>query len=367
VEALERARPEDVAALAPPMARDDAAAVRAAALRTLAAAPPAIGVPIALEGVASSVSTVRRAALDALDRLDLAGRDDDVDGVVREWSATATRDGDLAAAVPTDGEAAELLRWSLLERARARAVVALSALSVTSGDREAMRVALDVLEQGAHAQVANALETIEATANAGATRPLLALWEPRPSDPPRSDPTWLDAAAGHEDPFVRSCAELVRRERDEGGRVARSSGSMSPMELVLVLRRIPLFAELAPGDLQRVAAIAEERAHADGDVIGAEGELGDEMHVVLDGVVRVVRGDGRTIATRSEGDVVGEMSLITRSPRVASLVAEGDVRTVRIERLDFEAMVRERPEIALAVLRVLAERLGAMTSGPVDP
>jgi HEAT repeat protein len=366
LEALERAGPDDVAAFASPRAHDDAPAVRAAALRTLAEAPPAIGVPAALEGLSSPVSVVRRAALDALDRADLAQRGGDIDRIVRGSSEAAARDGDLAAAIPSDGDAAELLRWALLERARARAVVALSALSITSGDREAMRVALDVLEQGANAQVANALETIETAANAGAARPLLALWETRPAGAPLGRSTWLDSAAEHEDPFVRSCAELVRRDRDEGDAVARSSGSMSAMELVLVLRRIPLFAELAPADLQRVAAIAEERAYAGGDVIGAEGELGDEMHVVLDGVVRVARGDGRTIATRSAGDVVGEMSLITRSPRVASLVAEGDVRTLRIEQLEFEAMVRERPEIALAVLRVLAERLGAMTSGSAD-
>jgi hypothetical protein len=328
-------------------------------------APPPVAVPAALDALSSPTPEIRRAALGALDRLDLDGFETGLRTVVEGSAAAAARDGDLARGIPADGEAADLLRWALLERARARAVVALSALSVTSGDREAMRVALDVLEQGAETQVANALETIEVAANAPAARPLLALWESRPVGPPLAAPTWLDAAAGHEDAFIRSCAELVRMERGEGGAMA-GSGSMSPMELVLVLRRISLFAELAPADLRRVAAIAEERAYAEGDVLGAEGELGDEMHVVLDGVVRVARADGRTIATRSAGDVVGEMSLITRSPRVASLVADGDVRTLRIERLDFEAMVRERPEIALAVLRVLAERLGAMTSGPAE-
>jgi CRP-like cAMP-binding protein len=60
------------------------------------------------------------------------------------------------------------------------------------------------------------------------------------------------------------------------------------------------------------------------------------------------------------------MSLIRRAPRVATLLADGDVRTVRIGRREFEAMLRERPDIALAVLRVLADRLAAL-SGDEEP
>ena len=56
------------------------------------------------------------------------------------------------------------------------------------------------------------------------------------------------------------------------------------------------------------------------------------------------------------------MSIITRTPRIASLVAEGDVRTLRIGHREFETMIRERPEVSLAVMRVLAERLGVQTA-----
>jgi CRP-like cAMP-binding protein len=136
---------------------------------------------------------------------------------------------------------------------------------------------------------------------------------------------------------------------------------MTQVELVLVLRQIPLFATLEPAELSQIAEIADERVYADGEVIGTEGEMGDEMHVVVEGTVRVVRGDGETIARREAGEIVGEMAVITMAPRVASLIAEGDVRTIRIGQREFEAMVRERPEIALGVMRVLAERLGAAT------
>jgi CRP-like cAMP-binding protein len=141
---------------------------------------------------------------------------------------------------------------------------------------------------------------------------------------------------------------------------------MTPTELVLVLRRIPLFAALEPAELLRIAAIAEERSYTDGDALGVQGELGDEMHIVLEGTVHVVRADGDEVARRGTGDVVGEMSVITREPRVASLVAEGAVRTLRIGHREFEGMVRERPDIALAVMRVLAQRLGSATAEPAS-
>jgi CRP-like cAMP-binding protein len=51
------------------------------------------------------------------------------------------------------------------------------------------------------------------------------------------------------------------------------------------------------------------------------------------------------------------MSIITRGPRMASLVAHGPVRTIRIGQREFESMVRERPDLALGVMRVLAMRV----------
>jgi HEAT repeat protein len=366
VKELRNAAPDDVATFAIGGLDDPSPGVRAAALEALAAAGPEVAVPAALGALTSAEPAVRRAALDALDLLDLSGFEDALGRVVEEWSSLAASDRATVASVPDDGAAWGLLEAALVARGRARALVALSAASVTSDDRDAMRVALDILRERDAGQLANALETIEFAAPHG-LRPLLGLWEPTTTqDRARVDGAVpLEAAAADDDPFIRACAELVRSNPDEGGTMSRSQRSMSPMELVLVLRRIPLFSALEPAEVQRVAAIADERTYADGEVVGAEGELGDEMHVVLDGTVGVVRSDGEMIARRGAGDVVGEMSLITRSPRVASLIAEGDVRTIRIGRREFEAMVRERPEIALAIMRVLAERLGAMTNEAV--
>jgi CRP-like cAMP-binding protein len=87
--------------------------------------------------------------------------------------------------------------------------------------------------------------------------------------------------------------------------------------------------------------------------------------------VRVVRDGARgeiEVTRRRGGDVIGELSLITREPRVASLVAAGDVRTIRIGHREFESLLRERPDVAMAVMRMLAFRVAERTraEGGVD-
>jgi len=204
---------------------------------------------------------------------------------------------------------------------------------------------------------------MEVAARTPLARRLVGLWEPVPHLRTQGGVGWLDAALADDDPVISSLAELTRHERGEP--MATQTTSMSPMERVLELRRIPLFAGLSPAELLRVAAIAEERTYADGDVIADQGEIGEELHIVLAGSVRVVRdedGSPVEVARRGPGEVIGEMSIISRAPRVASLVVEGDVRTISIGRREFESMIAERPGVALAMMRELAERLGALTA-----
>ena len=142
------------------------------------------------------------------------------------------------------------------------------------------------------------------------------------------------------------------------------------MDRVLFLRRVPLFADLPPQDLLPIAAIASEQSFADADTIAEQDEPGDEMHIIVSGYVMVILrqpdGHQQVLAVRSAGDVIGEMAVITSGPRMASLAAKGPVRLLSIARRPFEAMLRERPETSLALMRVLCQRLAdrdAATSG----
>ncbi len=137
--------------------------------------------------------------------------------------------------------------------------------------------------------------------------------------------------------------------------------TLSLMERILFLKRVPLFSDLPPGELKQVAAIADEHLFVDGEIMADQNEPGDEMYIIVSGLVRVVvSNDGGLeveLVRREAGQYVGEMALISRKPRMARLVAEGDVRTLCIGQKQFEGILRERPETSLAVMRVLSDRL----------
>ena len=143
------------------------------------------------------------------------------------------------------------------------------------------------------------------------------------------------------------------------------------MERVLFLRRVPLFADLSPQDLLPIAELATEHSYEDADTIAEQGEPGDEMHIIVSGYVMVILRDAdghqQVLAVRSAGDVIGEMAVLTSSPRMASLAAKGPVRLLSIGRRPFEAMMRDRPDTALAMLRDLCQRLAAADTDRGEP
>ena len=140
--------------------------------------------------------------------------------------------------------------------------------------------------------------------------------------------------------------------------------TLSIMERILFLRRVPLFSDLPPGELKQVAAITNEQYYLDGEIIARQGEPGEEMYVIVSGEVLVTDSAGSQstveVARRGPGEYVGEMAIISQEPRMASLSAHGDVRVLHIAQPQFEAILRERPETSLAVMRVLCARLKEM-------
>jgi CRP/FNR family transcriptional regulator len=165
------------------------------------------------------------------------------------------------------------------------------------------------------------------------------------------------------DELVRATAQ-ASLDGDTGMRTLRT---LSLMERILFLRRVPLFLELTPSDLKQIAGIAGEHWFAGGEVISEQGEMGEEMFIIVSGEVRVVtRGEDGTeveIARRRPGEYVGEMSIISQEPRMASLTASGEVRALCIEQAEFEELLRLRPETSLAVMRVLCQRLREREQG----
>ncbi len=102
---------------------------------------------------------------------------------------------------------------------------------------------------------------------------------------------------------------------------------------------------------------------AAGEVVFEQGDPGDKMFVIVRDEVRVIsESDGveKELARRGVGDVVGEMSLVSGDSRSATLIAETDMQFLCLDRRSFEGLLRERPEVSLAVMRELCVRLKDM-------
>jgi len=100
----------------------------------------------------------------------------------------------------------------------------------------------------------------------------------------------------------------------------------------------------------------ERRPYKAGEVIFKAGDTGSEFFVIRDGRVAVKVGD-RTVETLGSSEIFGEMAIVDAKPRSATVVAETDCVVVPMSEKQFLLMVREAPYFALAVMRVLAERL----------
>jgi HEAT repeat protein/ATP/ADP translocase len=283
----------------------------------------------------------------------------------------------------------QLLIESLHEKAHRSGINSLRAVGLLHG-RDAVAAAIENLRSREASQRANALEVLESIGEVEIIRPLLALWEANESVHTTLPENWLLEILRDPYSWLRACAVLVAASsddpqilvtlrslsqsdpdsivRDIADKVLSGVQSMDTlatiplMERILFLRRVPIFSDLSPADLKQVAAITEEAVFAEGDVLANQGEPGDEMYIVVSGEVRVLissegKKEMRQIAQRSAGDYVGEMAIISREPRIATLIASGTVRTLCIDQKRFEGILRERPEIGLAMMRVLCQRL----------
>jgi HEAT repeat protein len=341
------------------MLADSDSEVRRAAARTLGhIGPPAVfGVAAALDQ-----PDTESGALLALEWLPADGAAERIRQYAEDSVNRALRDhGHAAQLVGESDERRTLLHDSLARRAEQHALNAIRARAMLSPDRSMLVEAIGNLATGDRAQRASALELLDSSRDASSLRPLVVIWEGSQATAPSGDP--VPDLLHHPDPWVRECAEFALTTPVKGNPMARTLSTLSVMERVLFLRKVPIFDGLPPEDLKPIAAIAQEHAHSDGEVIVAQGEAAGEMHIIVSGTVTVLMS-GREVARRGSGDVVGEMALILDQPRTATLSAAGDVRLLTIRQQEFAAILRERPETSMAVMRVLARRLAERDTSP---
>ena len=123
-----------------------------------------------------------------------------------------------------------------------------------------------------------------------------------------------------------------------------------------LLRRIPLFEHCSKKDLQRIAQIADELDLRAGKVLITEGERGREFFVLVAGEVEV-RRKGRKLNTLGPGTFFGEMALLSKIPRTATITALTPLDVLVITDRAFVDLLDKMPDLWLKVARALAERV----------
>ncbi len=123
-----------------------------------------------------------------------------------------------------------------------------------------------------------------------------------------------------------------------------------------LIRRVPLFASASKSELGEIASIADEIDLPEGKVLIKEGDSGREFVVLIEGTADVERG-GRPVASIGPGDFVGEIALIAKAPRNATVTTTSPVRALVITDRAFRLLLEHSPQIQNGVLTVLAERL----------
>ncbi len=147
-------------------------------------------------------------------------------------------------------------------------------------------------------------------------------------------------------------------------------GTLSTMSRILFLQKVNIFSSLSPEDLRRVALVSKERLFSPGEIICYEGDPGDELYIIVSGKVQIIAGyggantsgqgggSGKTLRIASEGEAIGEMAILEDIPRSATLRAyNSPVRLLTLGEQEFKRIMRERPELAIELIRMLSRWL----------
>lgn len=122
------------------------------------------------------------------------------------------------------------------------------------------------------------------------------------------------------------------------------------------LADVPLFAAASRKDLQRIARASDEIEVKAGRVLVEQGRLGHEFFLILDGKASV-RRNNRKIADLGPGQYFGELSLLDKGPRDATVVADTDMKLLVLGQREFLGVLDDVPSLAYKILRIMAHRL----------
>lgn len=138
------------------------------------------------------------------------------------------------------------------------------------------------------------------------------------------------------------------------------------IEKVILLQDVDVFAEVPTENLAVLAAVADEVSLLAGDVLYREDDPADALYMVLDGRIRLSRGD-RTVVEAGPGEAFGTWALFDDAPRLTTAEAVADATLLRIDRDDFIDLMADHVRIAQGVIKTVARRLRGLAAAGSGP
>lgn len=128
------------------------------------------------------------------------------------------------------------------------------------------------------------------------------------------------------------------------------------------LSKVPLFSKLEQSKLKLLAFTSELQTFEDGEIVFTEGEVADCAYVILDGQANIFAktsedGGEMVVGTLQSNQLLGELGVLTTSPRSATIRASGQLMMLRIGTDMFLKLLAENPSVALDVMRQLSSKL----------
>ncbi len=140
---------------------------------------------------------------------------------------------------------------------------------------------------------------------------------------------------------------------------------MSLEQEVELIRRFPIFSKIAPAKQKLLCFSSDRLTYGAGQELFREGAVGDACYVVIDGVVEisVMRHESRLLLnTLGSNELIGEIAIFGQVPRTATATAKTRAEVLRISSELFHSVIRENPDAAIELIRILAVRLANTTA-----
>jgi CRP/FNR family transcriptional regulator, cyclic AMP receptor protein len=140
---------------------------------------------------------------------------------------------------------------------------------------------------------------------------------------------------------------------------------MSLEQEVELIRQFPIFSKIQPA-MQKLLCFSAERLTYDaGQVIFNAGDPGDAAYVVIDGTVEIsvpTPSGPIIINNMTKNDILGEIAIVGEVPRTATAKAVTKLETLKISKELFMKIIRENPDAAVELIKILAARLASTTN-----